>query len=481
MKKVMACILSLVMLLSLCVPMTVTASAAEERTVSYLGDAKADTLWYEKDTDAKEFVLNSAAEFLGFRDLVNLGVTFRGVTVKLGCDIVINEGDASEWSIQTYGLNQWKPIGHSKSGKYTFSGTFDGQGHYISGIYQNSIWDREYDASTFTSDISRGRDGGLFFHCSAATVKNFAIVNSVFINNGYTGTYRATVNISADSQGNASVVTRANDTKVENVWSDADVRGGYATGGIVAYLGGTSTVKNCVYTGTIDLSQAADCAGALVGCDNSATTASVEDCLFAGTMILGKQYYSATKGIGAIVGTNGKIKVERCVNAGTLQAQNGKDVATVGAISYSKNNASATYADSYYVNDFVANAKNEGNASASSIVATNVSAVSRADLTSGNGLNALGNTWTKESGKLPMPKTVKDTFGAILDTDFGKLKPAVPTVDDAQSEETQPFEEETTTVEEGKKGCRSFLASAALITVFGVGLGAAVACRKKED
>ena len=97
------------------------------------------------------------------------------------------------------------------------------------------------------------------------------------------------------------------------------------------------------------------------------------------------------------------------------------------------------------------------------------------------GLNALGNTWTKESGKLPMPKTVKDTFGAILDTDFGKLKPAVPTVDDAQPEETQPFEEDTTTVDEGKKGCRSSLTAVGIISVLGVTLGAAACYRRKED
>lgn len=77
-----------------------------------------NTVWY--DSDAAEFVLSTYGELAGFMSLVNDGNTFRNKTVKLGKDITIPAD------------SDFKPIGNHV--KKPFSGTFDGQGHSISGL-----------------------------------------------------------------------------------------------------------------------------------------------------------------------------------------------------------------------------------------------------------------------------------------------------------------------------------------------------------
>ena len=85
---------------------------------------KADVEWY--DTDATEFVITTAEELYELALLSDF-YNFEGQTVKLGADIVINEGNASDWGKKAP-TNSWYPI-------QKFAGTFDGQGHTISGLY----------------------------------------------------------------------------------------------------------------------------------------------------------------------------------------------------------------------------------------------------------------------------------------------------------------------------------------------------------
>ena len=80
--------------------------------------------WYN-ETDT-EFTINTADELYEFAKLSNF-YTFEGQTIYLGADIVINEGNASDWR-ENAPSRRWTPI----SG---FAGYFDGQGHSISGLY----------------------------------------------------------------------------------------------------------------------------------------------------------------------------------------------------------------------------------------------------------------------------------------------------------------------------------------------------------
>ncbi len=95
---------------------------------------------------ATEFHITNKAQLLGFVHAVN-GIdgvltpnNFKGKTVYLDCDILLN--DTTDWEYlgkYTY-AESWTPIG---TGSYyidpihPFLGTFDGQGHVISGLYMD--------------------------------------------------------------------------------------------------------------------------------------------------------------------------------------------------------------------------------------------------------------------------------------------------------------------------------------------------------
>lgn len=91
-------------------------------------DGTADTSWYN-ETDT-EFTLNSAEQFAGLADLVDAGNTFAGKTIKLSSDLDLYVEDENGEPIS------FEPIG-SFSYNEAFNGTFDGQGHTVSNLYQN--------------------------------------------------------------------------------------------------------------------------------------------------------------------------------------------------------------------------------------------------------------------------------------------------------------------------------------------------------
>lgn len=93
---------------------------------------------------ATEFHITNKAQFIGFVHAVN-GIdgvltanNFKGKTVYLDCDILLNDTtDWKYWGDLVY-AEPWTPIGTGS--KYCdpinpFLGTFDGQGHVISGLY----------------------------------------------------------------------------------------------------------------------------------------------------------------------------------------------------------------------------------------------------------------------------------------------------------------------------------------------------------
>lgn len=112
-----------------------------------------DTSWYNS-TDT-EFTLTTPQQLAGLAKLVNGGNYFYTKTVKLGNDIALS-------------AHTWVPIGTSSN---PFMGTFDGQGHTISGVYySNSIGDEvglfggikvSHPADqTCHRTLSRASDGG---------------------------------------------------------------------------------------------------------------------------------------------------------------------------------------------------------------------------------------------------------------------------------------------------------------------------------
>lgn len=116
-----------------------------------------NTDWY--NTTDTEFKLTTAEELAGFGKLVDEGNTFEGKTVKLDKNIDLG------------GKISFNPIGYgyANNGGHPFSGTFDGNGKIISGLYQNG-WELGL------SYCAAG--GGLFASVANGTVKNLTITNA---------------------------------------------------------------------------------------------------------------------------------------------------------------------------------------------------------------------------------------------------------------------------------------------------------------
>ena len=141
-----------VILLSLLAAFGIT-KLIQKRNVAETGNVLGVS-WYNEN--GIEFTITTAEELLEFSRLSEF-YTFDGQTIKLGADIVWNEGNAEDWA-QKAPENSWKPI-------TKFAGVFDGQGHTISGLY-GTAHDSTYALFTDAS-----------YYC---TIQNTKLVNSYF-------------------------------------------------------------------------------------------------------------------------------------------------------------------------------------------------------------------------------------------------------------------------------------------------------------
>ena len=208
--------------------------------------------------------------------------------------------------------NQWTPIGTSISNSYT--GTFDGNGKTISGLYINNS----------TADYK-----GLFgFVGSEGTVQNLTVDGTVSGSNSVGGVVgynsSGTVTNCAFS-GSVSgryyvggVVGRNSGTygSVTNCYNTGEVTGS-TSGGVVGY-NQSGTVENCYNTGKVSGNRYV---GGVVG-SNSGT---VENCYTTGTVtVTGTDNY-----VGGVVGLNRGI-VTNCYNTGTVSGSGGHVDGVVG-------------------------------------------------------------------------------------------------------------------------------------------------------
>lgn len=77
-------------------------------------------------------VISTAEDLRIFAKSVNHGNSYRGKVVKLSTDIWLNDTvEWQKWNRQTK-VKSWIPIGTSKT---PFEGIFDGDGHYIAGLF----------------------------------------------------------------------------------------------------------------------------------------------------------------------------------------------------------------------------------------------------------------------------------------------------------------------------------------------------------
>ncbi len=158
--KTASAVVSLCMIASLS---TASVFAAAEKNPTW--DGQADTSWY--NDSSTEFTITTGKQLAGISELVeNKGKSFEGKTIKLGANIVMNDnaGEYINWTTSNKPTqNRYDDIGNLNK---IFKGTFDGQGHVISGLYAYSKGNGSCEAYN-----------GLFVF-NEGTIKNLGIVNS---------------------------------------------------------------------------------------------------------------------------------------------------------------------------------------------------------------------------------------------------------------------------------------------------------------
>ncbi|MBQ9948966.1 MAG: hypothetical protein IJO91_11320, partial [Oscillospiraceae bacterium] len=207
-----ACLILIFVLL-----ITLSFSAAAERTYApAVWSGNSDISWYEESRE--EFTLASAEQLAGLAQLVNSGTSFEGKIVNLGCDIKLNSGNFDKNGVydgERSEIKDWTPIGRKNS---YFKGTFDGNGHTVSGIH------------IFTMDEYTG-----FFGYSTGEIRNVSVVS---------GSVRG-------GDRTAAVCGYNRNGIVEGCYSDCFVYSSWWGGGITGVTSGMGRVSRCANNGSI--------------------------------------------------------------------------------------------------------------------------------------------------------------------------------------------------------------------------------------
>ena len=260
-------------------------------------------------TEALPYQIGTRAQLKLFRDIVN-GI--KGQTSPAPCtygeltaDIVLNDGTFDENGNYSTGpsgkaAEKWTPIAYS--GPFTvdttlyYTGTFDGQGHTIKGLYVSIN-----DAPSIEDQVCLG----LFSAAKNAVIRNVTVTGYV---SGYAGNLGGIVGYLAggtiENCANYCTVTdTSNAYEVPSyvggiaggVNCNATIRDCYntetlteyvpdiyhKTGGIVGYIG-SSTVSNCYNVGKVagKGKYNGEIAGFLAGEDSGETPSTINNCYY---------------------------------------------------------------------------------------------------------------------------------------------------------------------------------------------------------
>jgi hypothetical protein len=292
----------------------------------------ADTAWYTANPAATSFTIDTAEELAGLASLVNAGTdTFSGNTVTLGANIILNDtSNFSNWGA-TSPANIFPVIGITISdpnGNF-FQGTFDGDGHSITGLYVNNS--------------SRNYVGLFDTLTSTSTVKNL-ILNSCYISGyesvggiaGYSAGTISGCSVSGVVKGSEYMVggiTGNSAGTISGCANFANISGVHKVGGITGTLSAsTAIIYDCYNTGSISGSGVQDSdnfsdTGGILGDDADSTTA---NCYNLGNV-------SGTNGVGGIGGfISGTVTNCYSVGSVTGTANFGGIVGSfLGTVSYS--------------------------------------------------------------------------------------------------------------------------------------------------
>ena len=231
----------------------------------------------------KPYQIGTAAELYWFAGLVN--GTLEGVKKNasanaiLTTDITVNKGvlDANKDLVSESDFIEWTPVGASSDGAYT--GTFDGQGYTISGLYFNNphssyvglfgcigangkisnvgVLDSYFQFSTLGGGVC-GVNYGTVRDCrNTGSVRGFGSIGGVcgfnekggIIENSFN---EGTVSVSGtgDNVQNVGGVSGNNNGTIKSCYNTASVSGQVSVGGVCGF-NSVGTITNCFNEGTV--------------------------------------------------------------------------------------------------------------------------------------------------------------------------------------------------------------------------------------
>ena len=238
-------------------------------------------------TESDPYQIGTAAGLKWFRDKVNNAKTKEETKI---CAVLTANIDLKN--------EEWTPIGIGNGTEnngatidFPYSGTFDGNGHTISGLNVNY----------------RNKNGGLFCYVMNATIKNLTVAGSVTHSSG-------------DGVAYGGIVGCADSSTIENCTNRCTVTGNWYAGGIVGWST-DSDIIGCANFGNISSPFFSGGICGKIGGQNDAAgiDATIRDCYNVG-MVSGNY-------AGGITGQSDSehidILIANCYNVGSLHGSDG--------------------------------------------------------------------------------------------------------------------------------------------------------------
>lgn len=282
---------------------------------------------YEKPTlNNGYYEINNGGKLFWFASYVNGDPTH--VEEATSKHLNINARLTSDISLhnpKNSGATEWTPIGEtSGTGTNAFAGTFDGQGHTISDL----------SITTLPSGAVRT---GLFGTTYGGVVKDFTIKGSITLSAGNKGDNSGIGGAIGATKYGTAVSGVTSYVNISNTSANALVH----VGGVVGELY-SSTAKQCLYFGSINLQNASDSIGGVVGYINNSE---IGYCANLGTV------KTATAGayVGGVLGylNNPSGKIHNCYNYGSVKNDGGNHCGAI--IGWLRGGTASNLTDNYYL------------------------------------------------------------------------------------------------------------------------------------
>ena len=266
-----------------------------------------------KGTAEKPYQIGTAAELYWFAGLVNgtlVGVEKdASANAKLMNNITVNEGvlDANKDLVSGKDFIPWTPIGTSDDDAYT--GTFDGKGYTISGLYFNNP--TSYYVGLFGCIGANGK------------ISNVGVLDSYFQfsargggvcgknNNGELHNCSNSSTVICNMQDGTGGVCGFNSKgTVRDCKNTGSVRGKATLGGVCG-VNSYGTITNCFNEGTVSVTVTSANVGGVCGNNYSGTI----KCSYNTASVSGQFY------VGGVSGANYYGTITNCFNDGTVSGQ----------------------------------------------------------------------------------------------------------------------------------------------------------------